>query len=264
MSCTMNTLANMGAVFFLLSFAFLEKNPTFKCQMTPNSDAWTIGTDEKTLQEEFCFSNYHCEIDWADPQSLHNLIEQFDVFCEPKWKIGMLGFSFLMGIVFGCLTVARLGDVYGRKPIYKLGLWMHLGFSVLLCMLQTKNFYVIYGLLVIFGMSVTARYYVGYSFNIEMQPKSHQPLVSTIQFLSESIVYCIICIYFMYVNKNWVFLQVPNITLTIMGLMFLYSMPESPRFLLSQNRYQAARAVFGRMAKYNGLPRERADSFVFI
>lgn len=67
MSCTMNTLANMGAVFFLLSFAFLEKNPTFKCQMTPNSDAWTIGTDKKTLQEEFCFSNYHCEIDWADP-----------------------------------------------------------------------------------------------------------------------------------------------------------------------------------------------------
>lgn len=37
-SCVMNTLANMGAMFFLASFAFLEEQPSFKCQMTPNSD----------------------------------------------------------------------------------------------------------------------------------------------------------------------------------------------------------------------------------
>ena len=84
-----------------------------------------------------------------------------------------MGFSFLLGIVVGCLTVARLGDVYGRKPIYKLGLIMHLGFSIGICFLHTRNLVVLYGLLLVFGMSVTARYYVGYSFNIEMQPKSH-------------------------------------------------------------------------------------------
>ena len=80
----------------------------------------------------------------------------------------MMGVSFLVGIVVGCLTIARLGDVYGRKPIFKLGLYMHLAFSVCICFLQTQNFFVIYTLLLIFGMSVTARYYVGYSFNIEM------------------------------------------------------------------------------------------------
>jgi len=79
-----------------------------------------------------------------------------------------VGTSFLLGIVIGCLTVARLGDVYGRKPIYKLGLGMHLGFSIGICFLQTKNLFVLYGLLIVFGMSLTARYYVGYSFNIEM------------------------------------------------------------------------------------------------
>ena len=55
-------------------------------------------------------------------------------------------------------------------------------------------------------MSVTARYYVGYSFNIEMQPKSHQALVSTIQFLSESLVYITVCFYFMYATKDWIYL----------------------------------------------------------
>ena len=113
-------------------------------------------------------------------------------------------------------------------------------------------------------MSVTARYYVGYSFNIEMQPKTHQGTVSTIQFLSESLVYMFICVYFVYITKNWIYLQIPNIGLTVMGILFLYTMPESPRFLISQKRYQSARAVFNKIAKWNGLAYDRADNFVFI
>ena len=94
------------------------------------------------------------------------MVEQFDFYCEPKWKIGLMGASFLFGIVIGCLTIARLGDIYGRKPIYKLGLIMHLGISIALCYL--KDPLIGYITLVVFGMSLTARYYVGYSFNIEM------------------------------------------------------------------------------------------------
>lgn len=169
----MNTLANMGAVFFLLAFAFLEKQPSFMCQLDSGSDKWTKATDLRPLEEEFCSGDYTCEIDWKDPQSLHNLIEQFNFYCAPKWKIGMMGFAFLFGIVIGCLTLARLGDVYGRKPVYKLGLCMHLAVSVIMCFLETSNYVILYVLLLVFGMSLTARYYVGYSFNIEMQPKTH-------------------------------------------------------------------------------------------
>jgi len=68
----------------------------------------------------------------------------------------------------------------------------------------------------------------------------------------------------MYLSKNWIYLQIPNIGLSFLGVVFLYTMPESPRFLLSQNRYQAARSVFGTIAQFNGMQRERADSFVFV
>ena len=83
---------------------------------------------------------------------------------------------------------------------------MHLGFSICMCFLTTKNYVILYALLVVFGISMTARYYVGYSFNIEMQPKSHQPLVSTIQFLSESLVFIFVCVYFMSITKEWIYL----------------------------------------------------------
>ena len=80
-SCLMNTLANCGAMFFLHSFAFLEKEPNFKCQLTPGSSEWTLGTPDRPLEEEYCAANNVCEVDWSDPQSINNLIAQFNFFC---------------------------------------------------------------------------------------------------------------------------------------------------------------------------------------
>jgi len=70
--------------------------------------------------------------------------------------------------VIGCSTLTRLGDVYGRKPIYILGFIMHIGF--MLGILNTESQYIGYLSIFIFGLSVTARYYVGYTYNLEMQP----------------------------------------------------------------------------------------------
>jgi MFS family permease len=80
--------------------------------------------------------------------------------------MGLVGACFLLGIVVGCSTLTRLGDVYGRKPIYILGLVMHLSF--MFGILISENMYIDYVLLFTFGMSLTARYYVGYTYNVEM------------------------------------------------------------------------------------------------
>ena len=145
--------------------------------------------------------------------------------------IGLIGALFLLGIVVGCSTLTRLGDVYGRKPIYLLGLVMHIFFMI--GIIWSTNKFISYFLLFIFGMSVTARYYVGYTYNLEMQPKSQYVLVSTTMFMFESMVYFFICIYFRYIAKNWVVLQVPNLMFAISGIIFLLMMPESPKFLIA-------------------------------
>ena len=36
--------------------------------------------------------------------------------------LGLFGSSFLVGIVIGCFTLARMGDIYGRKPIFLIGI----------------------------------------------------------------------------------------------------------------------------------------------
>lgn len=179
--------------------------------------------------------------------------------------IGLIGACFLCGIVVGCMTLTRMGDVVGRKPIYMLGVVMHI--VVMVGLIMSYNAYFDFLLVFTFGMSVTARYYVGYAYNLEMQPKSHYVLVSTSMFLIESVVYITICLYFWLVKGPWQLLQVPNLLLSIMGIIFLFFMPESPRFLISKKRFEEARTVFKWIGAKNGLDEktieERLDEIVF-
>lgn len=75
----------------------------------------------------------------------------------------------MLGIVVGCSTVTKLGDVYGRKPVYLLGMVMN--FLLIGGSLFLKNMLLAWVCLFLLGVSVTARYYVGYTYNLEMQPK---------------------------------------------------------------------------------------------
>jgi hypothetical protein len=179
----MNTLANGGAAFFLYAFAFLEAEPKFKCQLNPDSKEWTYGTKLRPLEEEFCnvqkgFDVYNCEVDWDHQESIHNMLEQLNFYCAPKWALGLIGFCFLFGIVVGCLTITRCGDIYGRKPIYAAGLILHI--CIMTILLFSHNVHLDYGLLFLLGYSVTMRLYIGYTYNVEMQPKTHAVLASTI------------------------------------------------------------------------------------
>ena len=80
--------------------------------------------------------------------------------------IGLIGACFLVGIVIGCSTLTRLGDKHGRRPIYILGVIMHIFFT--LAIMISVNPIIDFILIFIFGLSVTARYYVGYTYNVEM------------------------------------------------------------------------------------------------
>ena len=152
-------------MFFFNSFAFLEVEPQFMCQMTPGSDVWTYGTPDDTLHEAYCNSDYNCEINWENRLSLHNLIVQLNMTCAPKWMMGLIGAVFLIGIVVGCSFVTRLGDVYGRKPVYLAGLTLNL--VLISILVVNKNVWVAYVCIFLLGVSITARYYVGYTYNLE-------------------------------------------------------------------------------------------------
>lgn len=107
----------VSSAFFLYSIVFLELKPYYLCQ-----DATTLIWSSCTTSQ-FCGKPEQTwKVDFDNYESLHNLIEQLDFYCASDFAIGAFGVCFLLGIVIGCFTLARAGDVVGRRPIFILGM----------------------------------------------------------------------------------------------------------------------------------------------
>ena len=70
--------------------------------------------------KEFCdngerLSGVDFRVDWDSIYSLRNWIEPLVLYCISSFKMGLFGSIYFAGFAFGCLTVVRLGDIYGRK-----------------------------------------------------------------------------------------------------------------------------------------------------
>lgn len=157
--------------------------------------------------------------------------------------MGLFGSCFLLGMVIGCLTLARMGDLYGRKKVFLFGMACQL---IATCGLLVSTSEVAnYLLLLVLGWAVTGKQFVGYSYLIELQPKSKQVLIGSAEFMFEAVAYFSVCAYFYWVSKYWQFVMLPTIALALLGAILThFYLPESPRYLISQHKYDQARGVF--------------------
>ena len=72
-------------------------------------------------QEDICDKNipkdrYRPKKD--NDEYIDNWIEKFDLLCEQKWKIGLIGSMYFIGVIVGMSFVPPLSDAYGRKVIF--------------------------------------------------------------------------------------------------------------------------------------------------
>mmetsp|Transcript_43137 Transcript_43137/g.41472 ORF Transcript_43137/g.41472 Transcript_43137/m.41472 type:complete len:248 (+) Transcript_43137:48-791(+) len=189
-------LALSTSQMFLYSFVFLELYQQYECYNT-STNAW-----DDCDREDFCDDDsVQWQIDWSSEISLHNLIEQFDFYCASDFLIGLLGACFLIGIAIGCVTLARLADVYGRRKIFIFSMVLFLG--NLLTFLVMQNEVLVYFVIVVVGWAGWGKQVSGYTHLLEMNPKKNQVFVSTLEFFMEGCVFLFACIYFYWISTYW-------------------------------------------------------------
>mmetsp|Transcript_8119 Transcript_8119/g.9718 ORF Transcript_8119/g.9718 Transcript_8119/m.9718 type:complete len:93 (+) Transcript_8119:418-696(+) len=88
--------------------------------------------------------------------------------CRPSWLVGTLGSAFYVGYVATMMWLPRLADKKGRKPLFTLG--MVLNAIVYAVMLFTKNFYVTWVCIFLFGCINSMRTAIGFIILQEMIP----------------------------------------------------------------------------------------------
>ena len=152
----------------------------------------------------------------------------------------MIGSSFLSGTFAGSFVIPRMADIYGRRPMFILGLILFIASCVGL--IVSTDIKAMYAFLFLGGVSECGRCYVGYVYAIEIIPKRLQSMGGLIYFLGFSTGKLFVCLYFMLSkHKEWKIMPLIAIEMTVISLLTtVVYLPESPRFLYAKKRYGEA------------------------
>lgn len=182
--------------------------------------------------------------------SLHNWVEQLNLYCVSETAIGFIGSSFITGCFVGSFILPRAADIVGRKPMFLTGLVIFV--AVVVASLFTTNLKFMYFLLFMGGISETGRYYVAYVYLIEFVPAKFQNNAGLYIFMVFGVVMTYIAMQFWFIVKYWQINAVWALVLaTISFVVTVVWMPESPRYLYSRKKFNQAAAVMERIAKLN-------------
>ena len=102
------------------------------------------------------------------------------------------------------------------------------------------------------------RVFVGYIYAMEFLPLDKTQSCTAFLMGNDGLVPLLATLWFMAVSKDWKTLFVVATGLLYLTSILVYTMPESPKFLLAKGSYAEARAVMTRIAKYN-----RIETFAF-
>ena len=89
-------------------------------------------------------------------------------------------------------------------------------------------------------------------------------IIGSLEFIFEGLIYLFLSIYFEFISKYWTYILYPTYIVLFLGLIPVLSwMPESPRLLVTQKKYDRARKVFNQIAVMNGKGKFACDSIIF-
>uniref|UniRef100_A0A8C5X026 Solute carrier family 22 member 23 n=1 Tax=Malurus cyaneus samueli TaxID=2593467 RepID=A0A8C5X026_9PASS len=184
---------------------------------------------------------------------VQNVVSKWDLVCDSAWKVHIAKFSLLVGLIFGHLITGCIADWVGRRPV--------LLFSVI--------FILIFGLTVALSVNVTMfstlRFFEGfclagivlslYALRIELCPPGHRFMITMVasfiemagQFLMPGL--AALC-------RDWQVLQAVIICPFLLMLLYWAIFPESLRWLMATQQFEASKELILQLAHKNRMNTE--------
>uniref|UniRef100_A0A8D0ND26 Solute carrier family 22 member 5 n=2 Tax=Sus scrofa TaxID=9823 RepID=A0A8D0ND26_PIG len=175
----------------------------------------------------------------------------WNLVCEDDWKAPLTISLFFGGVLVGSFISGQLSDRFGRKNVLFVTMGMQTGFSFL--QVFSKNYEMFAVLFFLVGMGQISNYVAAFVLGTEILGKSVRIIFST---LGVCIFYAfgyMLLPLFAYFIRDWRMLL---LALTVPGLLCVvlwWFIPESPRWLISQGRFQEAEVIIRKAAGLNGI-----------
>ncbi|XP_061560481.1 solute carrier family 22 member 2 [Phycodurus eques] len=190
-----------------------------------------------------------CTSGWEyDYEGRKSFVTEFDLVCDDAWLMDMFQAMLNIGFLLGSIAIGYLADRFGRKLSFVMSNLFNGVAGILVAV--APNYVSMLIFRVLFGFGVKGGWMVGYVLITEIVGVESRRTVGILyqMFFSVGLLLLPLLAYFI---TDWRWLQVVITVPYFLYVLYYWLIPESPRWLLSQNRKAEAVEITEAMAKEN-------------
>ncbi|XP_072218126.1 solute carrier family 22 member 2-like [Leuresthes tenuis] len=192
-----------------------------------------------------------CTEGWEyDYEGRQSFVTEFDLVCSDGWLVDMYQATLNVGFLVGSIAIGYLADRFGRKMSFLMSNLMNGIAGILVAV--APNYVSLLVFRTLYGFGVKGGWVAGYVLITEIVGVEYRRTVGVIyqMFFSVGILILPLLAYFI---TDWRWLQVVITVPYLLFLSYYWFIPESPRWLLSQNKRSQAVKITEEMAKENNM-----------
>uniref|UniRef100_UPI0037E9AAA3 solute carrier family 22 member 2-like n=1 Tax=Semicossyphus pulcher TaxID=241346 RepID=UPI0037E9AAA3 len=211
-----------------------------------NTTALTCDSNELDLSKTPITA---CKNGWEyDYEGRQSFVTEFDLVCSDGWLVDMYQATLNVGFLVGSIAIGYLADRFGRKMSFLMSNLLNGIAGILVAVAPDYVSLLIFRTL--YGFGVKGGWVAGYVLITEIVGVEYRRTVGVLyqMFFSVGILILPLLAYFI---TDWRWLQVVITVPYILFLSYYWFIPESPRWLLSQNKRSQAVEITEAMAKEN-------------
>ncbi|XP_071115154.1 organic cation transporter protein-like [Haliotis cracherodii] len=186
---------------------------------------------------------------WIYDQTVYQstAAQSMDLVCDRKLYVSHAKMAAFVGQLIGVLISGPLSDMFGRRKVILVAMFIGILHSI--CLPWVTNFYLFLAIILVITASFNTQYLTTFVFSMEIVGPSKRMLVGVAKNLFWSAGNAIVALS-VYLLRDW---KIRQLVVSIPGVMFvyLYFLPESPRWLYSRGRVEEANKMVMKMAKAN-------------
>ncbi|XP_023211270.1 organic cation transporter 1-like isoform X2 [Centruroides sculpturatus] len=219
-----------------------------KCQM------YDVNYTQLLLNRSFVpnenWPKVNCQHGWSYDHSVFRttLIEKFNVVCDKDWMPTVALSLYYVGGIVGSLWFGYVGDKWGRRIGFISSCTFYAAISIISCFPSNYIAYIVYRFLS--GMAFPAFFQLPFVIAMEIisvEKRTRDGMLSSASFSVGLVITSGIA----YSLQEWFPISLATSFPLLLLFIYFFFVPESPRWLVSQDRYEEAEEIVQKIAKYN-------------
>ncbi|XP_045449905.1 organic cation transporter protein-like [Melitaea cinxia] len=180
------------------------------------------------------------------------IVMEWNLICQKSWLKDFTQTIFQFGVLIGSLTLGLASDRYGRRITLLIAIIFEIFTGMIAAFMPDYWSFTIVRM--ILGVAAGGVTVVSFVLLMEIVGCAYRDVISIIFHIPFTIGHIILAL-FGYFIRDYVRFQVVISAASIIQLLYICLLPESPRWLLSKNKTFKAIEVMERIAAINSLPK---------